>query len=43
MRRVLVLIVYRSRLLLSGQILDPDRLSEEPRQGRLTANFFLVY
>ena len=40
MRRVLVLIVYRSRLLLSGQILDPDRLSEEPR---LTANFFLVY
>lgn len=37
------LIVYRSRLLHSGQIGAPEALSEDPRQGRLTANIFLNY
>ncbi|HTU11380.1 MAG TPA: DUF6445 family protein [Allosphingosinicella sp.] len=37
------LIVYRSRLLHSGQIESPTALSENPRRGRLTANIFLNY
>lgn len=36
-------LVYRSRLLHSGQILAPERLSADPRHGRLTANIFLNY
>lgn len=36
-------IVYRSRLLHSGRILAPERLSADPRHGRLTANIFLNY
>lgn len=37
------LVVYRSRLLHSGQIRDPARLTADPRTGRLTANIFLNY
>lgn len=37
------LIVYRSRTLHSGQIGDPEGLSEDPRKGRLTANIFVNY
>ena len=36
-------IVYRSRVLHSGQIDTPAPLSPDPRQGRLTANVFLNY
>lgn len=36
-------IVYRSRILHSGQIADPAALSADPRTGRLTANIFLTY
>lgn len=36
-------IVYRSRLLHSGQILAPERLSADPRAGRLTSNIFVTY
>lgn len=36
-------IVYRSRLLHSGQIRPGDRLDADPRKGRLTANIFLNY
>lgn len=34
--------IYRSRLLHSGLIADPRRLSNDPRTGRLTANIFLT-
>ncbi len=34
--------IYRSRLLHSGLIADPMRLSDNPRTGRLTANIFLT-
>jgi hypothetical protein len=37
------LVVYRSRLLHSGQILAPEALSPDPRVGRLTANIFVTY
>lgn len=37
------LIVYRSRLLHSGQIHAPEALAADPRRGRLTANIFLNY
>lgn len=37
------LIVYRSRLLHSGQIERPDALLADPRSGRLTANIFVNY
>ena len=37
------LVVYRSRLLHSGQIAERVRLSADPRRGRLTANIFLTY
>jgi hypothetical protein len=37
------LVVYRSRLLHSGQILAPERLSPDPRQGRLTLNLFVTF
>lgn len=37
------LIVYRSRLLHSGQIERPDLLVPDPRRGRLTANIFVNY
>jgi hypothetical protein len=37
------LIVYRSRVFHSGQILAPDRLSADPRQGRLTLNLFATF
>jgi len=37
------LIVYRSRLLHSGQIRAPAALAADPRRGRLTANIFLNY
>ncbi|HEV2865829.1 MAG TPA: DUF6445 family protein [Allosphingosinicella sp.] len=37
------LLVYRSRILHSGQI-DPETpLSDDPRRGRLTANIFVNY
>lgn len=36
-------LVYRSRLLHSGQIAADAPLSADPRQGRLTANIFLTY
>jgi hypothetical protein len=36
-------LVYRSRVLHSGQIDTPALLSPDPRQGRLTANIFLNY
>jgi hypothetical protein len=35
--------VYRSCLLHSGRILASDRLSADPRQGRLTANIFVTF
>ncbi|NJC34141.1 hypothetical protein GGR88_001615 [Sphingomonas jejuensis] len=34
--------VYRSRLLHSGVIASPERLSADPARGRLTANIFLT-
>lgn len=37
------LVVYRSRLLHSGRILDPGALSPDPRRGRLTANIFATF
>ena len=37
------LIVYRSRILHSGQIHTPAALAADPRRGRLTANIFLNY
>jgi hypothetical protein len=37
------LLVYRSRVLHSGQIRAPERLSADPRLGRLTANIFVNY
>ncbi|RAK52162.1 DUF6445 family protein [Phenylobacterium deserti] len=37
------LVVYRSRLLHSGQIDPQAQLSPDPRKGRLTANIFLNY
>lgn len=36
-------VVYRSRLLHSGQIATDSPLSSDPRRGRLTANIFLTY
>lgn len=36
------LVIYRSRLLHSGTITNPERLSADPRTGRLTANIFLT-
>lgn len=35
------MVLYRGRLLHSGVIPDPERLSTDPRQGRLTINMFL--
>jgi hypothetical protein len=37
------LIVYRSRLLHSGQIAPGTPLPADPRRGRLTANIFVTY
>lgn len=37
------LLAYRSHNLHSGVIAQPELLSEDPLQGRLTANFFLEY
>lgn len=37
------MVVYRSCLLHSGLIHDPDMLMADPRHGRLTANIFLTY
>jgi hypothetical protein len=37
------LIVYRSRLLHSGQIARGTPLPADPRRGRLTANIFVTY
>ncbi len=37
------LVAYRSFTLHSGIIDQPDRLSTDPRLGRLTANFFVDY
>jgi hypothetical protein len=37
------LVVYRSRVLHSGQIRAPERLSADPRRGRLTANIFATF
>jgi len=37
------LVVYRSRVLHSGRILAPERLSPDPRRGRLTANIFATF
>lgn len=37
------LVVYRSRLLHSGQIPSGAELSDDPRKGRLTANIFVTY
>ena len=37
------LVVYRSRVLHSGRILAPERLSPDPRRGRLTANIFVTF
>jgi len=36
------LVVYRSCVLHSGTVPSPDRLSADPRRGRLTANVFLT-
>lgn len=36
-------IVYRSCMLHSGRIPQPEILSADPREGRLTANIFLTY
>jgi hypothetical protein len=35
-------IVYRSCILHSGTVPTPDRLTADPRSGRLTANIFLT-
>lgn len=37
------LVIYRSRVLHSGQIPPGSNLSPDPRQGRLTANIFVTY
>ncbi len=37
------LIVYRSRVFHSGQIVPGTPLDPDPRRGRLTANIFLTY
>ena len=37
------MVIYRSCLLHSGQILRPHDLSLDPRNGRLTANVFVNY
>jgi len=37
------LVIYRSRLLHSGQIPHGAPLSDDPRRGRLTANIFVTY
>ena len=37
------LVIYRSFLLHSGIIDAPDRLTDDPATGRLTANFFVNY
>jgi hypothetical protein len=37
------LLVYRSQHLHSGQIGSPDKLNDDPRHGRLTANIFVNY
>ena len=37
------LLVYRSRVLHSGQIAPGTSLSSDPRRGRLTANVFINY
>ncbi len=37
------LIVYRSNVLHSGLIATPEKLSEDPRTGRLSANSFVTY
>ena len=36
-------VIYRSRLLHSGDITASCNLSPDPRQGRLTANSFLIF
>lgn len=36
-------LIYRSQLLHSGQILPDMNFSSDPRQGRLTANVFVTY
>ena len=36
------MILYPGRLLHSGVIAQPDRLSPDPRKGRLTVNMFIV-
>lgn len=36
-------VIYRSRLLHSGQIPADRALSDDPRRGRLTANIFVTY
>lgn len=36
------LILYPGRMLHSGIIPDPEKLSSDPRKGRLTINLFLV-
>jgi len=37
------LVIYRSRVLHSGQVPRGALLSEDPRKGRLTANIFVTY
>lgn len=37
------LVIYRSRVLHSGQIPPGAELSADPRRGRLTANIFVTY
>lgn len=37
------LVIYRSRVLHSGQIPPGAELSDDPRRGRLTANIFVTY
>jgi hypothetical protein len=37
------ILVYRSRVLHSGQVRPGDPLAADPRKGRLTANVFLNY
>lgn len=36
-------IIYRSNILHSGLISTPDRLSPDPRHGRLTVNMFVKF
>lgn len=36
------LVLYRGRQLHSGVIPDPSKLSDDPREGRLTINMFLI-